>query len=325
MLAMGAELGHSQHGNNNAYAQDNATTWIDWTKADDSLIAFAGRLAKIRRAHPALSRATWLDAAPVGEGGPLDVEWRDADGPLTASLAMGGARAATHCLAALATRANGLDRPRHRRAQSPAPTRCRCACPTRAPTGRGASFSTRATTTSSTSRRRSPTVCASPARATLALVRSRRADAEAARAGGARGRLARRSRRHRRRLVGRRAANARSFPRVTKLALLEAMRLPAATQAQVREILAKLVGETERAPPAADATSAATTRCAWCRCAPIRPSRQDRSTRRSSPRATRTIGFHARTGETGRIALADGRTILERWMTLPDLPMAATG
>ena len=61
MLAMGAELGHSQSGNNNAYAQDNATTWIDWAKADASLIAFVGRLAKIRRAHPALSRAVWLD------------------------------------------------------------------------------------------------------------------------------------------------------------------------------------------------------------------------------------------------------------------------
>ena len=45
MLAMGAELGHSQNGNNNAYAQDNATTWIDWAKADAGLIAFVGRLA----------------------------------------------------------------------------------------------------------------------------------------------------------------------------------------------------------------------------------------------------------------------------------------
>ena len=30
MLAMGAETGHSQGGNNNAYAQDNAISWIDW-------------------------------------------------------------------------------------------------------------------------------------------------------------------------------------------------------------------------------------------------------------------------------------------------------
>ena len=54
MLAMGAELGHSQRGNNNAYAQDNAISWIDWRRADAALIAFAARLAKARREHPAL-------------------------------------------------------------------------------------------------------------------------------------------------------------------------------------------------------------------------------------------------------------------------------
>ena len=40
MLSMGSELGHSQGGNNNAYAQDNAISWIDWSKADLSLFAF---------------------------------------------------------------------------------------------------------------------------------------------------------------------------------------------------------------------------------------------------------------------------------------------
>ena len=34
MLAMGDELGRTQHGNNNAYAQDNALAWIDWEHAD---------------------------------------------------------------------------------------------------------------------------------------------------------------------------------------------------------------------------------------------------------------------------------------------------
>ena len=60
MLAMGAELGHSQNGNNNAYAQDNATSWIDWDKADGDLIAFTRRLVALRRAHPALCRDAFL-------------------------------------------------------------------------------------------------------------------------------------------------------------------------------------------------------------------------------------------------------------------------
>ena len=40
MLAMGAELGFSQAGNNNAYAQDNASTAIDWAHADAELQRF---------------------------------------------------------------------------------------------------------------------------------------------------------------------------------------------------------------------------------------------------------------------------------------------
>ncbi|HLW91207.1 MAG TPA: glycogen debranching protein GlgX [Roseiarcus sp.] len=81
MLSMGAELGHSQNGNNNAYAQDNATSWIDWRKADLSLIEFTRRLIATRRAHPALARDAFLQGAPDASGLP-DVEWRDADGPL---------------------------------------------------------------------------------------------------------------------------------------------------------------------------------------------------------------------------------------------------
>ena len=34
MLSMGAELGQTQAGNNNAYAQDNETAWLDWSGAD---------------------------------------------------------------------------------------------------------------------------------------------------------------------------------------------------------------------------------------------------------------------------------------------------
>jgi glycogen debranching enzyme len=49
MLAAGDELGHSQGGNNNPYNQDNASTWIDWSQADESLIAFTAHLIELRR------------------------------------------------------------------------------------------------------------------------------------------------------------------------------------------------------------------------------------------------------------------------------------
>ena len=74
MIPAGAELGHSQKGNNNAYAQDNETSWLDWSRADASLTAFVARLAAVRAAHPALRAPVWL----TGQG---DVEWRDAEGP----------------------------------------------------------------------------------------------------------------------------------------------------------------------------------------------------------------------------------------------------
>lgn len=36
MLLAGDEWGHSQRGNNNAYAQDNETTWMDWSEVEDN-------------------------------------------------------------------------------------------------------------------------------------------------------------------------------------------------------------------------------------------------------------------------------------------------
>ena len=83
MLSMGMELGFTQAGNNNAYAQDNATSAIDWRAADASLIAFTARLIKARRGNSALSRDAFLTGAPFDAGGLADVEWRDADGPMT--------------------------------------------------------------------------------------------------------------------------------------------------------------------------------------------------------------------------------------------------
>jgi glycogen debranching enzyme GlgX/4-alpha-glucanotransferase len=82
MLSMGSELGHSQGGNNNAYAQNNAISWIDWRKADADLIDFTRRLIALRRNHAALSRDAFLKGEAFDATGLADVEWRDADGPL---------------------------------------------------------------------------------------------------------------------------------------------------------------------------------------------------------------------------------------------------
>jgi glycogen debranching enzyme GlgX/4-alpha-glucanotransferase len=84
MLAMGAELGRTQDGNNNAYAQDGPLGWVDWANADQRLIDFTACLAAIRRDHPALRADRFFTGAPQGATPYLDVAWRTAEGePLT--------------------------------------------------------------------------------------------------------------------------------------------------------------------------------------------------------------------------------------------------
>jgi len=55
MLTAGDEFGRTQAGNNNAYAQDNATTWLDWRARDRQLEDYVADLSRQRRATPALS------------------------------------------------------------------------------------------------------------------------------------------------------------------------------------------------------------------------------------------------------------------------------
>jgi glycogen debranching enzyme len=74
MLTAGDEFGRTQRGNNNAYAQDNAITWLDWQRRDRDLEDHVAALAALRRAHPALSDPLLLTGRPGADGIP-DVAW----------------------------------------------------------------------------------------------------------------------------------------------------------------------------------------------------------------------------------------------------------
>jgi glycogen debranching enzyme GlgX/4-alpha-glucanotransferase len=80
MLSMGAEFGQSQGGNNNAYAQDNASAWLHWDSGDKALAAFTARLGAFRAAHPALTHGRHLTGEAFDGTGLPDVEWRAPDG-----------------------------------------------------------------------------------------------------------------------------------------------------------------------------------------------------------------------------------------------------
>ncbi len=82
MLAMGSECGHSQNGNNNAYAQDNETTWLDWANGDGKIQAAIERLVALRKRHPALRHDQPFTGAPFDASGLPDIEWRGRDGTL---------------------------------------------------------------------------------------------------------------------------------------------------------------------------------------------------------------------------------------------------
>ncbi|MEU9121952.1 glycogen debranching protein GlgX [Streptomyces sp. NPDC048506] len=84
MLVAGDEMGRTQHGNNNAYCQDNPTSWLDWSLLDDPrwrpLADLAARLIALRRAHPVLRRRAFFSGRPHGQGGLRDLAWFTADG-----------------------------------------------------------------------------------------------------------------------------------------------------------------------------------------------------------------------------------------------------
>ncbi|WP_183480399.1 glycogen debranching protein GlgX [Komagataeibacter kakiaceti] len=94
MLLAGDEFNQTQHGNNNAYCQDNAISWLDWSLAETPegqvMTAFVARLAALRRAHPSLRAGRYMhgrhrplpDVPDIGwfrrDGTPMGMEqWND--------------------------------------------------------------------------------------------------------------------------------------------------------------------------------------------------------------------------------------------------------
>ncbi|TDO98695.1 glycogen debranching protein GlgX [Marinomonas balearica] len=76
-LLGGDELSHSQNGNNNAYCQDNQTTWLSWhTSQERALLqSTIKKLLDIRKAHPVLAEV-FLEDDPLYQYKDSDkVEW----------------------------------------------------------------------------------------------------------------------------------------------------------------------------------------------------------------------------------------------------------
>jgi len=77
MLLAGDEFGRTQNGNNNAYAQDNEISWLDWNIGEDgaALIDFVRRLIALRQAFPILRRSRFMTGEYNEDLDAKDVRW----------------------------------------------------------------------------------------------------------------------------------------------------------------------------------------------------------------------------------------------------------
>ena len=82
MLLHGDELGRTQHGNNNTYAQDSEIAWVDWERIDEPLLEFTAALIRLRREHPTFHRQRFFTGttARTGDDRLNDIVWLHLDG-----------------------------------------------------------------------------------------------------------------------------------------------------------------------------------------------------------------------------------------------------
>ena len=82
MLVSGDECRRTQQGNNNAYCQDNATSWFDWSliETNHDLLRFVRELIAFRKRNPTLRRRDFLHGGTSASGSLPDVEWFSPEG-----------------------------------------------------------------------------------------------------------------------------------------------------------------------------------------------------------------------------------------------------
>ena len=82
MVLAGDELSHSQGGNNNAYCQDNETSWLDWNLGEPQkrFLDFTARIIAMRRRHPVFSRRRFLQRDAVTADGLKEIIWLNPEG-----------------------------------------------------------------------------------------------------------------------------------------------------------------------------------------------------------------------------------------------------
>jgi len=80
MLTAGDEFGRTQMGNNNAYCQDNETSWVDWDAIDHNFMEFVRRLLQLRLRFSVLRRPRFFSGDQISGTSSKDIAWLLPDG-----------------------------------------------------------------------------------------------------------------------------------------------------------------------------------------------------------------------------------------------------
>ncbi len=82
MILAGDEFGRTQNGNNNAYCQDNETSWVDWSRLERyaGFYGFVRRLIQLKRDYPILRRQRFMTGDYDEDLGVRDVTWINGTG-----------------------------------------------------------------------------------------------------------------------------------------------------------------------------------------------------------------------------------------------------
>jgi glycogen operon protein len=82
MMLAGDAMGRTQHGNNNAYCQDNELSWVDWEPHETRrrLVDFTRRVIALRMAHPVFRRRRFFQGRSIRGAGLKDLQWLNPEG-----------------------------------------------------------------------------------------------------------------------------------------------------------------------------------------------------------------------------------------------------
>ena len=82
MLCGGDEIGRTQGGNNNAYCQDNETSWYDWnlSKPQLQLYEFTQLLIYLKKTHPVFRRRRFFQGRRIRGSEVKDIAWFGSNG-----------------------------------------------------------------------------------------------------------------------------------------------------------------------------------------------------------------------------------------------------